>query len=450
MQQSLAIGESRDIYTPGRLNNEVKRTLETTFRSIWIEGEISNLSRPSSGHAYFSLKDASAQVRCAWFRQNQLRCPTTPENGMQVLLRARVSLYPARGDYQLLVERLEEAGRGQLQQEYEALKARLAREGLFAEQHKRPLPRFPKRIAIVTSPSGAAVKDVLNVLERRWPGVLVTVVPSLVQGEKAAAQLLAGLGLANELEPSVILLTRGGGSLEDLWAFNDEQLARAIHASRAPVVVAVGHEIDFTIADFVADVRAPTPSAAAELLVPERTEIEQRFDDLQAQLGNQIQAVLQRNVTTVEYLHKRLHSKRPEQQLATASTRLRDLSKQLKNRMHGLLELHSRDAASLDSRLQRCNPAHDLHSREDRVVTMRRRLDDQLRQKLELCNARLAGASRSLDAISPLAVLHRGYSMTSRADGSIVRNTEEVEVGEVIQTRLESGVLASKITKVEP
>ena len=207
MTQSTLISDARDIYTPGRLNNEVKNTLESTFRSIWIEGEISNLSRPASGHVYFSLKDARAQIRCAWFRQHQSRCPTTPKSGMQVLLRARVSLYPARGDYQLLVERLEEAGHGRLQQEFEALKKRLAEEGLFSEQRKRQPPRFPNRIAIVTSPTGAAIKDVLSVLERRWPSVQVDIISSSVQGDKAVAELLAGLQRANALLPEVILLT---------------------------------------------------------------------------------------------------------------------------------------------------------------------------------------------------------------------------------------------------
>ena len=447
MQQSALFGETRDIYTPGRLNNEVKHTLESRFHLIWIEGEISNLSRPASGHLYFSLKDARAQVRCAWFRQHQLRCPTKPKAGMQVLLRARVSLYPARGDYQLLVERLEEAGHGQLQQEFEALKARLADEGLFSEKRKRKLPRFPDRIAIVTSPSGAAIKDVLSVLERRWPSVQVDVIPSSVQGDKAAAELRAGLRMANALNPAVVLLTRGGGSLEDLWAFNDEQLARAIAASKAPVVSAVGHEIDFTIADFVADVRAPTPSAAAEMLVPEQREIMQRIDDLQSQLSSHMHAALQHKTKDVNYLQQRLQSWRPEQQLATASTKLQALSAQLQNRINTVLSSASAEAKALESRLQHCNPVHYLQRLEDQAQTIRRRLEQQMTRMLERSSDRLLGLSRSLDAISPLAVLHRGYSVTS-SDGSIVRNAAQVKVGELIQSRLETGVIDSKITKI--
>ncbi|MGH8203041.1 MAG: exodeoxyribonuclease VII large subunit, partial [Steroidobacteraceae bacterium] len=275
----------RDIYTVSRLNREVRGLLEAGLPSLWIAGELSNLSRPASGHWYFTLKDEGAQVRCCMFRQRNLATRVAPRDGMQVLLRARVGLYEARGDFQLVVDHLEEAGEGELRRRFEALKQKLAAEGLFDAARKRPTPRFPRRIGIVTSATGAALRDVLHVLRRRCPGVPVLLHPVPVQGAGAAREITAMLELADRRrDVDLLLLVRGGGSLEDLWAFNDETLARAIAGLSLPVITGIGHEVDFTIADFVADLRAPTPSAAAELVVAHKAELAQRLDDLTSRL----------------------------------------------------------------------------------------------------------------------------------------------------------------------
>src|SRR6201996_1141322 len=261
----------RTVYTVTRLNREVRVLIERGLGVVWVEGELSNLSVPSSGHWYFSMKDRDAQLRCAMFRQRNMSVGFTPKAGQQILARGRVSLYEPRGDYQFIVEHLEEAGVGALKREFERLKAKLAAEGLFALERKRSLPRFPRRIGVVTSPTGAAIRDVLHILARRFPPASVLIYPTPVQGEAAVAALVAAIELASaRRECDVLVIARGGGSIEDLWAFNDERVARAIHASAIPVVSGVGHEIDFTIADFVADARAPTPSGAAELVAPDR------------------------------------------------------------------------------------------------------------------------------------------------------------------------------------
>jgi exodeoxyribonuclease VII large subunit len=263
----------RDVYSVSRLNREARVLLERGFGTLWLEAEISNFSRPSSGHWYFCLKDAAAQVRCAMFRQRNMLCAFTARDGQKVLVRARIGLYEPRGEFQLIVDHLEDAGLGALQRQFEELRARLAAEGLFATARKRPLPTLPKRIGVITSPTGAAVRDILHVLARRFPAVAVLIYPVAVQGAQAPAELVAALKTAAaRQECDVLILARGGGSLEDLWAFNDEKLARAIVASPIPVISGVGHEVDFTIADFAADVRAPTPSAAAELVVPDAEE----------------------------------------------------------------------------------------------------------------------------------------------------------------------------------
>ncbi|MEX0952072.1 MAG: exodeoxyribonuclease VII large subunit, partial [Gammaproteobacteria bacterium] len=315
----------RRIFSVAELNRTARALLEGEFPSIWVEGEISNLARPASGHLYFSLKDSKAQVRCALFKNRALGLKTRPENGMQVLLRAGVSLYEGRGEFQLIVEYLEPAGAGALQRAFEELKRKLEAEGLFDPAHKQTLPAFPKRIGVITSPSGAAIRDVLNVLKRRYPGVEVIIYPAPVQGADAPAKLKRMLDVAiarNEVD--VLLLTRGGGSLEDLWAFNDEPLARAIHACPLPIVSAVGHEIDFTIADFVADQRAATPSAAAELLSPDQTQLLRQLARYESLLDRQMQQQLRSRKDRINSLQKRLPH--PQRTLQQISQRLDDLT----------------------------------------------------------------------------------------------------------------------------
>jgi exodeoxyribonuclease VII large subunit len=321
----------RDIYSVSRLNREVRALLERGFGSLWLEAEISNFSRPSSGHWYFTLKDSQAQVRCAMFRQRNMLCSFTARDGQKVLVRARIGLYEPRGEYQLIVDHMEDAGLGALRRKFEELSARLAAEGLFAPERKRPLPALPRRIGVLTSPSGAAVRDILHVLARRFPAAAVLIHPVSVQGAQAPAEIISMLQLAGRrAECDVLILARGGGSLEDLWAFNDEQLARAIAASPIPIVSGIGHEIDFTIADFAADVRAPTPSAAAELVVPDAGEWLAEFSSLGGRLARCIRRQLGERRETLRRLERRAALVSPSARFARDAQRLDELDQRIR------------------------------------------------------------------------------------------------------------------------
>ena len=392
----------REVFSPSQLVRLARDLLEDTFPLIWVEGEISNFSRPASGHAYFSLKDAQAQVRCAMFRPRSTYLRFKPADGMRVLARARVSLYEARGEFQLIVEHLEEAGEGALLRAFAELKARLAAEGLFDAAAKRAIPKLPRHIGIVTSPTGAAVHDVLSVLARRFPLANVEVLPVPVQGKDAPAAIAAMLGAASKARRhDVLLLTRGGGSLEDLWAFNDETVARAIRACRIPVVAAIGHEIDFTIADFAADLRAPTPSAAAELLVPDAREIRRALDHVRARLDQWIRHRLHALAQRGDHALARLRARHPRQRLRLGSERL----------------------AHLHARLQRLHPAGALERRADVLRRGIERLRTQLAYRLQARELHLSELARALNAVSPLATLQRGYAiLVDRDSGRIVRD----------------------------
>lgn len=321
---------SRHILTPSTLNRLVRDLLEDALPLVWIEGELSNVARPASGHLYFTLKDANAQVRCAMFRPKAVGLRFRPVDGTHVLVRARVGLYEPRGEFQLVAEHMEPAGEGALQREFEQLKARLDAEGLFDRARKRPLPAFARRIGVITSATGAAVRDVLSVLSRRWPLAEVEVLPVPVQGREAPPAIVSMLRRASASgRYDVLLLTRGGGSLEDLWAFNDEQVARAVHASAVPVVSAVGHEVDFSIADFVADLRAPTPSAAAELLVPDAASLERHLRQLRQRLATLQQRRLHALIQRTDHLLARLQAQRPQTRLSRDRERLAHLRHRL-------------------------------------------------------------------------------------------------------------------------
>src|ERR1700728_3269492 len=327
---SVPVRSDRDIYSVSRLNREVRVLLERGFGALWLEAEISNLARPSSGHWYFSLKDSAAQVRCAMFRQRNMLSAFTPRDGQKVLVRARIGLYEPRGEYQLIVDHMEDAGLGALKRQFEELSAKLSQEGLFAAERKRLLPGLPKRIGVITSPTGAAVRDILHVLARRFPAAPVLIYPVRVQGAQAAAEITATLQLANQrAECDVLILARGGGSLEDLWAFNDERLARAIVASPIPVITGIGHEIDFTIADFAADVRAPTPSAAAEIVVPDAEEWLSSLRRLDARLQRALLRSMQARAQRLRWLCGRAAMVSPSARLAQQSQRLDELEQRL-------------------------------------------------------------------------------------------------------------------------
>ncbi len=439
---------TRDILTVSRLNAEVRAVLEGSFPLLWVEGEISNLARPSSGHWYFSLKDSGAQVRCAMFRQRNQLLRFKPQDGMHVVIRARVSLYEGRGEFQLIAEHMEEAGSGALQQAFEMLKLRLGKEGLFDAARKRRLPRLPRRIGVVTSPTGAAIRDVLTVLARRFPSIPVVIYPVPVQGNGAGEQIAAAIRRAGERgECDVLIVGRGGGSLEDLWAFNEEVVARAIHASPIPVVSAVGHEVDFTIADFVADMRAPTPSAAAELLSPDREEMRTQLLQQRLRLARSFQRRMLHHKQALDGLQKRL--KHPGRRLQEIGQRLDELEQRLARAHHNLLRHAAARLAALHARLERHTPLHRVQAMQVRRQELQRRLRSGATQHLERLNRRLAQAAHALDTVSPLATLSRGYAIVTAADGSVLRAAKQAATGQQVQARLGQGRLLCRVEGVE-
>jgi exodeoxyribonuclease VII large subunit len=438
--------DERRIWTVSRLNLEAQGLLEGSFPLLWIEGELSNLSRPASGHVYFSLKDDRAQVSAAMFRNRAQLLRFAPRDGMQVLVRARVTLYVPRGSYQLVIEHMEEAGEGRLRREFEQLREKLRAEGLFEDSRKRPLPPFPRQIGVITSATGAALRDILHVLARRCPQLPVLIYPAAVQGRDAPAQLRAALALANQRqECDVLILARGGGSLEDLWAFNDEQLARAVAASTIPVVSAVGHEVDVALTDYVADLRAPTPSAAAELVSPDLSAVSQRLGALGRRLAVRMQHGLQREQERLGWLEKRLG--RPEQRIQQTAQQLDELEARMRRQLQQRLALPGQRLVQLQRRLTSRDPRALLALNEQRLNGLLRRLPLPLPRQIRDRQRDLTQLSHRLHAVSPLAVLGRGYSITFR-DGAAVRSTADLRSGDVLSTRLRDGTVTSIISAV--
>jgi exodeoxyribonuclease VII large subunit len=444
----LAARPYRDVYSVSRLNREVRVLLERGFGSLWLEGEISNFSRPSSGHWYFSLKDAAAQVRCAMFRQRNMLCSFTARDGQKVLVRARVGLYEPRGEYQLIVDHMEDAGLGALKRQFEELSARLSAEGLFAPERKRPLPALPKRIGVITSPTGAAIRDILHVLARRFPAVAVLIYPVAVQGAQAAGEILAALRLAGRrAECDVLILARGGGSLEDLWAFNDEELARAIVASPIPVISGIGHEIDFTIADFAADVRAPTPSAAAELVVPDAGEWLAAFVRLGAQLRRGMQRRLDERRERLEWLTGRAALVSPSARLIQQTLRLDEFEQRMCRALQNLLNARISQFRERESRLWKASPLARVRDAAARHAALLLRLRAAGLEHVRRARERLLPLVRTLNAVSPLATLERGYAIVSAEHGAILRNAADAAPGTIIEARLAKGVIHAKVEK---
>jgi len=398
--------------------------LEDAFPLIWVEGEISNFSRPASGHMYFSLKDAQAQIRCAMFKSRSMLMRFKPADGMRVLARVRVSLYEARGEFQLIVEHLEEAGEGALLRAFEELKNRLAAEGLFAAHLKRVLPKLPRRIGVITSPSGAAIRDVLTVVRRRFALAHIEVLPVPVQGREAPPAIVTMLNAASKAQRhDVLLLARGGGSLEDLWAFNDETVARAIRASAIPVVSAIGHEIDFTIADFVADLRAATPSAAAELLVPDATELLRALHHHRERLRQHVRHRLHATAQRLDHALARLRTQHPRQRLRVGGERL----------------------AQLRARLERLHPSALLTRRSSELQVSVRSMRARIAHRLEARALQLGELARALNAVSPLATLLRGYTiLIERDSGRVVRTLAQAQTQARFIARLADGELPLK------
>ncbi len=438
---------SRPVLTPSTLNRLVRDLLADAFPAVWVEGELSNLARPASGHIYFTLKDARAQIRCAMFKPRSTWLKFRPADGDQVLVHARVGLYEARGDYQLIVEHMEPAGEGALRRQFDELKARLAAEGLFDDAAKKPLPRFPRRIGVITSPSGAAIRDVLQVLARRFPLAEVDVLPVPVQGTDAAPAIVAMLHKANSARlHDVLLITRGGGSLEDLAPFNDEQVARAIHASTIPVLSAVGHEIDFTIGDFVADLRAPTPSAAAELLVPDGSDILARLTRQRQRISNAARHQLDVRAQHLDHVLARLQAQGPAQRLARHGERLAAVTARLRQCAQRDMQLRAQHLAAVGARLNACQPGRTLARRQQELAQYRHRLEANLRWQLDRQQSRLAQVRRALQAVSPLATLERGYAIMFDTAGHAIRSASAVPQGTNVTARLADGTMRLKRT----
>ncbi|AOS02885.1 MULTISPECIES: exodeoxyribonuclease VII large subunit [Xanthomonas] len=438
---------NEQILTPSQLNALARDLLEGSFPLVWVEAELSSVTRPSSGHLYFTLKDARAQIRCAMFKPKSTWLKFQPREGLRVLARGRLTLYEARGDYQLVLDHMEEAGEGALRRAFDALRARLAAEGLFDAERKQSLPAHVQRLAVITSPSGAAVRDVLSVLARRFPLLEVDLLPSLVQGDSAAAQITSLLQRADASgRYDVILITRGGGSLEDLWAFNDERLARAIAAAQTPVVSAVGHETDFSLSDFVADVRAPTPSVAAELLVPDQRELVARVRRAQARMTQLQQHALGNAMQRADRLALRLRAHSPQARLQLLHRRQEEAGRQLGARMTQVLE-------RLQARVQRGHAQVQSHNPQRHLAGLQQRLralhpQAAMQRRLQHDQLQLRSIARSLEAVNPLATVARGYAIVTRpADGSVVRSAAEVAAGERLRAQLADGSIE---VRVEP
>lgn len=443
--------QTPSIYTVSRLNQTVRSLLERELGQVWISGEISNFTQPASGHWYFTLKDDTAQVRCAMFRNSNRRVTFRPQHGQQVLVRANITMYEPRGEYQIIVESMQPAGEGLLQQKYEQLKAKLAAEGLFDQQFKNPLPSPAHCVGVITSKTGAALHDILHVLKRRDPSLPVVIYPTAVQGEDAPAQIVRAIALANSRnECDVLIVGRGGGSLEDLWSFNDERVVRAIFASRIPVVSAVGHETDVTIADFVADLRAPTPSAAAEVVSRNQLELLRQVQAMQQRLEMGMDYYLAGRNRRFAQLHHRLQQQHPQLRLARQQTVL----DRLQQRMHHALDTQLKRANTRQQRvLQRLNhhnPQPRIHRAQTRVQQLEYRLSQSIRDRLASTRERFGTALTHLEAVSPLATLARGYSVTTATDGKVLKQTKQVKAGDTLTTRLNDGWVESEVRVVTP
>ncbi|WP_318457774.1 exodeoxyribonuclease VII large subunit [Photobacterium leiognathi] len=436
------------IYTVSSLNAQVRLILENEMGVVWLIGELSNFSMPVSGHWYFTLKDSRAQVKCAMFKGSNRHVTFKPGNGNQVLVKARLSLYEPRGDYQLIIESMQPEGDGRLQQQFEQLKMSLAAEGLFAQSLKKSLPEQPKRVGIITSKTGAALHDILHILQRRDPSLPIVIYPTMVQGEGAAISIAQAIGRANaRQECDVLIVGRGGGSLEDLWAFNEEIVARTIAASQIPIVSAVGHEVDVTIADFVADVRAPTPSAAAELISRDMTHQTQLLDRKRQQLRHAIAAYLSQSLRQTTQLQHRLERQHPQLRLNLQQQHLDEISQRLTQAMARKLQKHQQHVEHNNYKLSLYSPASLVRNAQRNLERSEQRLYDALDRKLLNARHKLAVAAEKLETVSPLATLARGYSITRNEQGDVIRKASQVKAGDTLITTVIDGEIHSSVIK---
>lgn len=439
---------AHDIYTISRLNREVRIVLEEVFPTVWVQGEISNLAKPASGHLYFSLKDSAAQVRCAMFKNRQSGLRFEPENGMQIMARANVGLYEGRGEFQLIIQSLEPAGAGALQLAFEALKQKLSAEGLFDEEHKKLFPPFPKTIGIITSATGAAVRDILSILKRRYPTGNVIIYPTLVQGEGAAQEIANTIKLAEKRkECDVFILARGGGSIEDLWAFNEEVVARTIFDITTPIVSGVGHEIDFTIADFVADQRAATPSAAAELISPDSIDVLNKLKHREEQLIRSQKQTIHNLQNRVELLSK--HLPHPKQRLMELIQRTDEYSMRLKHQAEKQLSNKKFILSEISGKVNKLNPAHSIARQIEKVNVLQIQFKKSINRTLEKAHDEVSSLRHMLNTVSPLSTLERGYAIvTEKKTNQIVTNTKHLQPGDQLQIRLATSEIDSTVDAI--
>ena len=446
------VNQGDEIISVGQLNQQAKTLLENQFRGVSVIGEISNMARPSSGHIYFTLKDEDGAIRCAMFRNQNLRLNFEPQNGDQCILKGQVSLYAPRGDYQLIVSSMQPAGAGNLMHQFEELKKKLDAEGLFAQEIKKQLPKQPKHIGVITSESTAAFQDILTTIQRRAPVSQVSLIPATVQGDTAPKTLIEALQSTlnyNNLNPDnafdVILICRGGGSIEDLWAFNNESLAREIFDFPLPIISGVGHEIDFTIVDFVADLRAPTPTAAAELVTEYYFQLNDRLEEWKASLGYLVQSRLTEKSQTL--LFKSQNLKSPLTMLKEQSQSLDNIEMRLANTVQGIISNAKQNFQLATSKIYQSSTLQRFESYEDRIKTNLRSLNFQMKNLIDKKKLMLESITTNLNAISPLAVLDRGYAIVMNENGQALKSSKDIKVGDTVTTRLGDGGFTSNVSK---
>lgn len=440
-------------YTVSELNRLSRQTLESKFPLIWVEGEISNFSMPASGHWYFKMKDETATISCAMFRKQNSRSSFKPQNGIKALARCKITIYEVSGNYQLIIEQIESAGIGALQRKFEELKKQLFNEGIFDDEHKLPIPKYPKKIGIITSPTGAAIQDILSILKRRYPIASILVYPSIVQGNtldgtSAAKELTERIIFANkENNCDVLILTRGGGSIEDLWAFNDETLARSIHNSKIPIISAVGHEIDYTICDFVSDCRAPTPSAAAEIVSPDINSIVQRLNEKELQLNHMILGFLQARYQKIDNLFIRIRN--PNDYLFHVKTQIEGLRNRIYKNITSKIKIDKETLTHIDKNLQRNHPSEYLYNLFDRLCILEKRLNNEVIELLITKRKKWESSLRLLEAVSPLNTIKRGYAIVLNKDKKIIKRTSDIKINDRIFTMLGDGGVFSNIEEIQ-
>ena len=441
--------DEQSVISVSELNKKAKSLLEKGIPKLWIEGEISNLAKPASGHMYFSLKDEMSQIRCAWFKQRQLQNTLNIVNGTKMLALGKIGLYEPRGEYQFIVEKMEIAGEGDLKRKYEDLKKKLSAEGIFSEENKSELPNLPKRIGVITSPSGAAVQDILTVLNRRFPIIPIIIFPVAVQGEQAAPQIQNALEKANfRADCDLLILARGGGSLEDLWAFNEEIVARAIFDSEIPIISAIGHETDVTISDFTADLRAPTPSGAAELAVPDQHDWIKSIDNISEKINTIITQQINSKSQLSDWINKRLSQSSPKMTVKRQIEKSNNLQKILSSSILQNLSKQDKNIHQLKSNLNEVSPRLKIHTQFSRIKELNQKIISCSNHLLEGLNNRIKLASKTLNSVSPLRTLDRGYAIARDAKTkNVIMSADNIEIENDIEVKLAKGEI--KVTVIE-